>query len=277
MNIPIVLSAFGTTTKAQSVYQGIDGVIRREFPGCDIRWAYSSRLVRDRLHQTGTNSAAGIQEVLASLARAGHRWAVVQSLHLINGHEFYRLLEEVRTAPLRLSMGLPLLSSTADYQRVAQALSSLQESSAAEAMVLVGHGTDHPAWSAYLTLQAFLRDVGGPHIFVGVVEGHPSQDYVVAAVRRAGLNRVRLVPLMLVAGRHYLEDLCHEEDSWQAAFHRAGCQVTVEPQGIGALPEIIGIFMDHIREAMDAIPPAAIDRDHDVYQVRGAGELRLPR
>ncbi|MFZ5453860.1 MAG: sirohydrochlorin cobaltochelatase [Thermodesulfobacteriota bacterium] len=254
MKIPIVVTAFGTTTKAQATYELMDRFLGEAFPGHEIHWAFSSRMVRDKLKHRRQLELRHAYEVLEGLRAQGHTWAVVQSLHLMCGHEFYRLLEEIKPLPIRTSIGLPLLSSYEDYYQVARALEIGQVLSPEEAVVLVGHGTDHPSWSTYPALEMILREVYGPGIYVGVVEGFPGQEQVVQAVTRAGSRKVRLIPLMLVAGVHFYEDLSEGEDSWKAAFEEAGLEVNVEPQGIGVREEIIQIFIDHIGEALDIIP-----------------------
>ena len=45
-NIPIVLAAFGTTSRAMDTYSQIDRVVKAAFPGHPVRWAYTSRMVR---------------------------------------------------------------------------------------------------------------------------------------------------------------------------------------------------------------------------------------
>ena len=253
MQIPIVLTAFGTTTRAFKTYEFMDELIRKEFVGCEIHWAFSSRIVKDRLAQKKGFEVRHPHKVLEMLHEKGHVWAVVQSLHLLCGHEFYRLLEEVKPLPVRTSIGLPLLSSYEDYRQLSRALrcdTFPQE----EALVLVGHGTDHPAWSTYPALEHVLRQECRSGIYVGAVEGHPSQEQVVKEVTAAGFRKVRLIPLMLVAGVHFYEDLCEGEESWLAAFTEAGCKVQVEAQGIGAREEVIRIFINHIVDALDVIP-----------------------
>ena len=252
--VPIVLTAFGTTTRARETYDFMDGLIRAAFPGRDLHWAFSSRMVRDRLKDKKKSAARHPHEVLRALADQGHEWAVVQSVHLLCGHEFFRLLDEVQTQPIRTSIGLPLLSSREDYLHLARALGLPGDLPPGEALVLVGHGTDHPAWAAYPALESILRQAYGPQIFVGVVEGSPSREEVVRAVTAAGVVKVRLIPLMLVAGTHFIEDLCDGPDSWQAAFTGAGLEVTVTPRGIGRSEAVVDIFIDHIREALDIIP-----------------------
>jgi sirohydrochlorin cobaltochelatase len=250
----------------------MDNIIRGAFPGHKILWAFSSRMVKDRLKHQKKFAARHPHEVLQTLSSEGHDWAVVQSVHLLCGHEFYRMLEEVQALPVRTSIGLPLLSSCEDYRRLAQALGLAQDLPKQEALVLVGHGTDHPSWSTYLALENILREVYGPQIYVGVVEGYPSQAQVVKAVTGAGARRVRLIPLMLVAGVHFLEDLCEGEGSWKAAFEKAGLEVVVEPQGLGARLEVVRIFVDHIREALDIIPGS----DHQATKILGESPLEIP-
>ena len=71
-----------------------------------------------------------------------------------------------------------------------------------EAIILVGHGTDHPSWATYPALQNLLSGRFGQQVHIGVLERHPSRQEVIARVVKSGLKQVRLLPLMLVAGRH---------------------------------------------------------------------------
>ena len=118
MTPPIVIAAFGTTSRSRSVYGLVDAYLRTRFSQHEIHWAFTSRLVRHRLRQrqVATRHPA---EVVASLAAAGHPWVVVQSLNMICGHEFYRLIDEVQGAPsasaCRVSAGHSLLCSQADH------------------------------------------------------------------------------------------------------------------------------------------------------------------
>ena len=253
MPTPIVLTAFGTTSSALKTYDFMDKIIREEFFGHEILWAFSSRLVRDRLKDKKKIEASHPHEVLQALYDQGHAWAVVQSMHLLCGHEFFRMIEEVSPLPIRTSIGLPLLTSCEDYHSLAKAF-RFAGASADEALVLVGHGTDHPSWATYLALENILREVYGQGIYVGVVEGCPSREQVIEAVVKTGVRKVRLIPLMLVAGVHFIEDLSADEDSWKAAFQEAGLEVDVEPEGIGTKREVVRIFIDHIRAALDIIP-----------------------
>lgn len=254
MKIPIVLTAFGTTTKAFKNYALIEKILRKNFPGHEIHWAYSSRIVRERMAKRGTTELKHPHQVLEKLGAKGHKWAVVQSMHLICGHEFYRLVDEVRQSHVRTSIGLPLLSSIEDYEAVVKGLGSRFHDLENQAVVLIGHGTDHPICSSYVALNHMFRESFGPNIYVGVIEGQPSRNRIVDAVIRSKLKRVHLVPFMLVAGTHFKEDLAGDDDSWKTAFEQKQISVSIKPEGVGSIPEIHHIFCRHIREACDVIP-----------------------
>jgi sirohydrochlorin cobaltochelatase len=165
------------------------------------------------------------------------------------------MAHEVGESLVRTAVGAPLLDLPEDYAEVAGALGDYMSAQESEATVYVGHGTDHAIWCAYITLQCFLRERYGAHVHVGVVEGgRPTREEILQEVLESGVRRVRLVPLMLVAGTHYLEDLVGEDDSWKKTFEDHRVSVTMETNGIGYSQGIINVFMRHISEVLDAVP-----------------------
>lgn len=263
MHIPIIMAAFGTTTRARQTYQVIENKVRDCFPDHPLHWAFTSRMVKDRIQHAQGLEFKHPHQVLNELGEQGCPWAVVQSLHLTAGHEFDRLVDEVTACPVRTSIGLPLLDSPGDYAAVIKGLDQeLSHRDRDEALVLVGHGTDHAIWSAYPCLESMARKELGNRVFVGVVEGRPEAGDVVQAVAQAGFKRVRLVPLMLVDGVHFQEDLAgDDEDSWKSLFEGQGIDVAVESRSLGHMACIIDLFVKHIQAALDIIPPQAEQRD----------------
>ncbi|WP_022668606.1 sirohydrochlorin cobaltochelatase [Desulfospira joergensenii] len=252
--IPIILTAFGTTAKAFATYEKMDRVFESAFPGHEIHWAYSSRMVKHAMKKKKELGLKDPLEMARILADQGHEWVVMQSLHLVCGHEFDRLVGERNHVNIRSSVGLPLLTSPLDHDKTAAALAPLFPRENDRAIVLVGHGTDHPAWTAYPALESVLRSHYGNHVFVGVVEKFPGLDHTLDRIKSAGFSKACLIPLMLVAGVHFKEDLTHEEDSWQKTFERNDIRVKVVDQGIGDLEGVAKIFCDHIADALDVIP-----------------------
>lgn len=253
--IPIVIAAFGTNAKARDTYGHLTARIQTHFPGHEVLCAFSSRIINE--NKGGKHDpAASPQEILETLHRQHHPWAVVQSLHLIGGHEFIRLVAETDKSPIRTSIGLPLLSSPADFTALCSGLTPLINAHPNQAVLLVGHGTDHPAWCTYPALQYFLRRHFGPRVFVGVIEeGCPSHTEVIADIRAAGYKEVCIIPLLLVAGMHFHRDLAADSDhSWLTQLARADIQVEIIEQGIGMLPAVSDLFCRHIEEALTSIP-----------------------
>ncbi|MEE4609093.1 MAG: sirohydrochlorin cobaltochelatase, partial [Desulfobacteraceae bacterium] len=122
MKTPIVMAAFGTRRTAGGPYDLIDRRVRQTFPGHAVRWAFSSRVVGRIASRQGVSVPSGPEEVLAELHAAGHHWAVLQSTHVLCGHEFHRLLRQAAAAPLRVSVGLPLLTDPPDFEAIAALL-----------------------------------------------------------------------------------------------------------------------------------------------------------
>ena len=252
-NIPILLTAFGTTARAFSTYEKMDRVFKQRFPHHPLHWAYSSRMVKNAMAKKKKRLKDPFK-LAQDLADNGHPWVVIQSLHLICGHEFDRLVTERDRVNIRSTMGLPLLTSARDYANTAKTLAPLFPADKDQAIILVGHGTDHPAWTTYPAFESILRQQYGQRLFLGVVEGYPGMDHTLERIKTAGFKRVCLIPFMLVAGVHFKEDLTCEEDSWQKTFERNGIQVQVVDHGIGHIDGITEIFCDHISDALDVIP-----------------------
>lgn len=262
MKTPIVMAAFGTRRTAGGPYDLIDRQVREAFAGHAVHWAFSSRLVGRIASRQGVPVPPGPAEVLAELHAAGHRWAVLQSTHVLCGHEFHRLLHHAAAAPLRVSVGLPLLTDPQDYEAVAALLADIGRDEPDAATVFVGHGTDHPTWTAYPLLQSMLRQRGAGTTFIGVLEGRPGIDGVIADLTATGAARVRLIPLLIAAGNHFLRDLTGDDPQcWQRRLEAAGFAVEPLAEGIGRRPEIGALFCRHIADALDVIPSSILPTD----------------
>ena len=59
---------------------------------------------------------------------------------------------------------------------------------------------------------------------------------------------------MIVAGDHANNDMAgDDEDSWKSVFETAGLQVTAIVEGLGQLPAIREIFVDHGQAAEEKL------------------------
>ena len=116
--------------------------------------------------------------------------------------------------------------------------------------MLMGHGTSHQINPIYAALDYMFKDVGHTNIFVGTVEAYPALDNVLSLLAKTPYRRVRLAPLMIVAGDHAANDMAGDEpDSWKSRLQDAGYQVDCVLRGLGELDGIADIFVQHAEAA----------------------------
>ena len=122
------------------------------------------------------------------------------------------------------------------------------------AICFMGHGTEADSNQVYTKMQETLTAAGHKNYFVGTVEATPSLDDVIAAVKESGLKKVVLRPLMIVAGDHANNDMAGDEDgSWKTEFEKAGFEVTTVVEGLGSVPAIQDLFVQHAQAAVDSL------------------------
>jgi sirohydrochlorin cobaltochelatase len=257
--LPIVLVASGTATAASATYDQIEAECRRRLPDHPVHWAYSSRAIRRRMRTKTGEAPATPEKVLQQLSRSGCRRAVVQSLHLICGIEFHHLVWQTARCPLEVHLGLPLLAHPEDFDAVLDWVEGIRPTAAEEALVLVGHGTEHPAWMAYALLAQGLAARFGHQVLLGQVKGDPAPATIAKRLSAGGYRRVHLRPFMLVAGAHFMQDISgRRPTSWQSQLEEHGLTVLPQAEGMGSHPATSSLFCRHIKEALRR-PPLHFD------------------
>jgi sirohydrochlorin cobaltochelatase len=256
---PVVLVvSFGTSfnqSRAETI-GAIENAIAAAYPAYEQRRAFTSQIIIDRVNERDGEKIDNLTEAMERLRRDGVREVAVQPTHVMNGFEYDEMLEAIKPFEKdfgRISYGLPLLISDADYDEVAGILTAEtgvynKEDSA---VVFMGHGTEHEANGAYARLDKLLKDRGFPNYIIGTVEAEPSLEDVIAQLDSLGLKKVTLLPLMIVAGDHANNDMAgDEEDSWKSILEARGCTVQPVLRGLGQYPGIQAMFVRHAGEAI---------------------------
>jgi sirohydrochlorin cobaltochelatase len=160
-NPAIVLAAFGTTTAAFDTYSHFEEKVKERFPGYEIRWAFTSHKVRDKVAKEKGQKLNDLATTLRELTAAGYTRLVIQSLHIVPGEEWDKKVVQVsREIPgLKVALGKPLLSSPKDQERVLQTLAqTFPKDLEHTAVVLMAHGSPSPEGTAtYLAFSRWLR------------------------------------------------------------------------------------------------------------------------
>ncbi len=251
----IVLTAFGTSTEALETYKYIESLTRRRFPGHEIRWAFTSENIREKLRREGRKDLKSLRATLEDLKTAGVKQVAVQSLHVVPGAEWQEMLREARqVSGLQAVLGKPLLTSDRDRHRVLAALAeTFPNDLEKNAVVVVGHGSPQPQGeAAYLAFEARLRSrFPGKNVFLGVVEGKPSGDAALERVKRSRADAVVFVPLMVVAGDHMKNDILGDDpDSWKSRLLAWRKYRVTGTEGLGYRDKVVAVFLDHLEEAL---------------------------
>jgi sirohydrochlorin cobaltochelatase len=258
----ILLVAFGSTVpEAQVSFENIDRSVKKAFPGVEVYWAYTSRIIIAKMAKEGKNLSTPV-EALAAMMGEKFTHVAVQALHVIPGEEFHGLAQNVRRFEgmskgiEKVSVGYPLLATSEDLQRVAEAIIKIipPDRKKKDAVVFMGHGTHHPADVYYAALNYHVQKLD-PNIFVGTVEGWPEIDDVIKDLKKGGLKKAYLMPLMSVAGDHARNDMVGpEENSWKSILEREGIKCEPVLKGLAEYQEFVDIWLDHLKTAFSRFP-----------------------
>lgn len=264
----LLLVHFGTTY-AETQERTIDAINAKAaeaFPQLDVREAWTSRIVIRKLKGRGIEKQTPL-EALLRLRAEGYTHVVVQSSTLLEGAEMESLRRDVASVEAffkEIRVGTPLLYAVEDCARVADILAA-RHAAAADAkkkahVVLVGHGTYTPATATYSQMDHLLKAGGHPLFHVTTLEGYPTFETVLAQLKADKARKVTLVPFLFVAGDHASNDIAVD---WKQALESEGFQVDCCLEGMGEIPEIQDIYIDHIRFSLHHAPVDIMKKKQD--------------
>jgi sirohydrochlorin cobaltochelatase len=254
----ILLVAFGTSIpEAETSFQNIDKKVKKTFPGVEVRWAYTSKIIRHKLAREGKDINSP-SEALAKMMDDDFTQVAVQSLHTIPGEEYTALRTTAKgfvgmpKGMRNIFVGTPLLYSPADVEKTVKIMAAQfpKERTPDEAVVLMGHGTPHAANIYYPALQYYFGKLD-PNVFVGTVEGSPTLDDVLSGLQQRNITKAYLLPLMSVAGDHARNDMAgDEDDSWKSVLTANGITCVPVLKGTAEYNAIADLWLDHLKIAM---------------------------
>ena len=241
----LVLVAFGTSVaKAQTVFDFIDQQARQRYTDYDLRWAFTSQFIINKLKKQG-QITYNVAEVIEQLRNEGHTKVVFQSLHVVPGQE-YRSVIEADTSGLTVTFGDALLSTDDDMAAVIEALKPSID--VTQPTVVVAHGNDHhPEFNVQLDGFAAKIEAIFPQLVVASVEGTPGIAPL-DKIKAHNPSCVNFVPLMIVAGDHIMNDVLGDEsDSWKNII---AAPQHISTPSLGWNKQILNIFFNHLDRAL---------------------------
>lgn len=256
MKKAILVVSFGTSyheTREKTIEQ-CERRMQEAFPEYDFFRAYTSTMIIHKLKERDGIFIDTPREALTKLCDLGYEEVLVQSLHIICGDEYDKLikqLEEYRCRFKKFNVGRPLLTTIEDYQKAVEAtIKDLPPLEYNEAIVFMGHGTTHPIFGAYCALEDVFRQKR-VNAYVATVEGYPTLDRVMRRLSKDGISKVCLIPFMLVAGDHAINDMAgDDDDSWKADLIRHRFKVKTILKGLGENTHIQQLFVEHAKDCL---------------------------
>lgn len=256
----VLAVSFGTSYRdtREATIGAIERAVAAAFPEYEVRRAFTSRMIIDKLKKRDGIWIDHVQEGLERAVADGITRLIVLPTHIMDGFEYMdvaKLAGQYQNQFEYLALAAPLLNSDEDYQAVMEAIT---EETACwrdgrTAICFMGHGTEAASNAVYEKLQGKLRGAGYEDDYIGTVESEPSLSRLVELVRSWGrYERVVLQPLMVVAGDHAANDMAgDQEGSWKQVFESAGFSVLCVMRGLGQLPKIQDIYVKHAKAAVE--------------------------
>ncbi len=283
----IVIASFGTTVPSglKAITNIIDRV-KKAYPETEVRVTFTSNIIRSvwKKRQAEANKwlnngvpkeilfVKNIISTMGDLQEDGYTDIIVQPTHMFymeqsqDLNSYVQALNSIQTLKAQwrpfhqIVMGRPALGMPGDmysyHDDVDAVVATLaddaklaQEKNAA--LVYMGHGNEHWSTGIYAEVQKKMKTAyPQTKTVVGVVEGAPDLDDVLAALKHSGKKKVLLKPFMIVAGDHATNDMAGpEEDSWKSVLTKAGYQVETVLHGLGENDQFADLFVQHIADA----------------------------
>lgn len=236
----ILVVSFGTTYEKtrKLCIESTENRIKDRFEDFEVRRAFTSEIIMGILKNRDGISIDNVEEALESMRKDGFEQIFIQPLHIIPGHEYEKMIGQIDDFKEKynfknIKTGKPLLYDEKDYEKVIKAINikGLKED---EAIVFMGHGTDHNSDNCYNRLEEEFKKKNLENVYVGTVEGSETIGNIIPRLKQNKIKKVTLMPFMLVAGDHAINDMAgNNESSWKTVLLKEGFQVEVFVQGLG--------------------------------------------
>lgn len=262
----ILVLSFGTTYKenrAKTIDKTV-AAIQAAHPNQKVVTAFTSHIIVDRIKAKEGLTIPTPEQAMAQLKKDGYTRVAITTLDVIPGMEYAydtAIFDLYKNDFKRMTIGTPILywmgqeDQRDDLAEFVQALSTqFPKMGKKDAVLVMAHGTPHPANAYYAVLQERLDTANVGNVFVYSVEGWPHLDTVIPQLKAKGIKNVTLMPMMMVAGDHANNDMAGADaDSHKSILEKEGFKVTPYIHGLGENEAVRNMFVERANEAWDAL------------------------
>lgn len=253
----ILIVSFGSThpDTLERCIEKTEEEIMKEFDGFRMYRAFLSPTVIRRLKERKGIDVNSVPDALACIRQDGYGRVLVQPTLLLRGFEYDLLVEQLKAYDglLQISIGRTLIENEQDCRVLADILEKENPLREREALVLMGHGTEHAANGVYPVLQKIFEEMNYNAV-IGTVESTPDFADAVEKTKASGALDALLLPLMFVAGDHAKNDMAGEDDgSLLSMLEAAGIRTRPLIRGLGESQAVRRLYAQRALQAYEGI------------------------
>lgn len=252
----ILVVSFGTSYKEtrSKTLDKIEKDFKEEFGKENVCTAYTSQMIINKIKKIENHTIYNVSEAMEHMNEKGCQRILVQPTHILNGHEYEKMLAMLQPYKKdfkEIIVGKPLLTDSDDYEKITDIMiEKIGEISDEQAVILMGHGTGHYIDAAYAALDYRFKAKGYSKVFVATVEGYPGLEDIEHKIAEIGIKEITMMPFMVVAGDHAINDMAGEEDSWKSVMEAKGYKVNCILKGLGEYGEVREMYIEHLKKAL---------------------------
>jgi sirohydrochlorin cobaltochelatase len=262
----IVVMSFGTTftESRKATIEKTVADIQAAHPNTKVVMAFTSHIIVDRIQQKEGIKIPTPEEALAELKQEGYTRVALTSLDLIPGMEYAydsAIFDVYKDQFKKMTLGTSVMywmgqeKQRDDVTEFLQAIrTEFPKTGKKDAVLLMQHGTPHPANAYYSVVQARITEMGMDNVLLYTVEGWPSLETIIPKLKEKGIKNVTLIPIMMVAGDHANNDMAGSDpDSHKSILEKEGFKVSTYIHGVGENENVRKLFVNRANEAWDAL------------------------
>jgi len=220
----IVLSCFGSIIE-EELYLELKKDVEKRFESCDVYLSFSSRMVLKLLKKEG-KEFKNLPQTLADVDMAGYKNIIVSSVNLFptDEHEFTKKIvdgfKNFSLAKLRLTDAI--LTKTKETTLFLKELDSAIKKDGVANLYII-HGTprlDMRGIDSITYTQNYLEMMGSNYAcsLEGAYPYYAIKELLVERMKKDGVKKVQIVPMLLVSGNHYIKDMVEIRDELREDF-----------------------------------------------------------
>jgi sirohydrochlorin cobaltochelatase len=250
MKKAVLVVSFGTSFKEnrKNTIDICEEKIKKIFTEYDFFKAYTSNIIITKIKNDENIEIKNPLEVLEKLSQNKYEKIIIQPLFITSGKEFYKLEQQIniyRDKFKEINLGRPLLNNLKDCEEVANAIKyQIPQIDKNEAIIFMGHGTNTNSDDIYKILETVLRNEK-INCYISTINNYQEIDIIIKKLKNEKIDTVHLMPLMLVAGKHVVEDM---SVSWNNIFEKNNFKVKLHIKGLGENNYIQDKFVKHCLE-----------------------------